>query len=57
MVCVECGNMVDWSWVKSEFGEMFAQADALGKESLTEAAQIVLEGKCCSWECYSKLED
>jgi len=57
MRCVVCGKTVDWTWVKGEFGELFAQADASGKESLTEAQQAVLDGKCCSFNCYYKLED
>jgi hypothetical protein len=53
--CAVCGNPVDWNQVTDEFGEMFAQADALGMESLTEQQQMVLEGKVCSIECYENL--
>ena len=53
--CTVCKNPVDWNQVKDEFGELFAQADALGMESLTENQQVVLEGHCCSTDCYDQL--
>jgi len=45
--CVVCGRRVDWSFVKVEFTELLDQADHYGADSLTEAAQVVYEGKCC----------
>lgn len=53
--CVVCGRRVDWSFVKEEFAELLEQADSHGVDSLTEAAQVVYEGKCCSTNCYLKL--
>jgi hypothetical protein len=53
--CVVCKEAVDWDLVKEENGEMFAQVDCLGVESLTENEQVVYEGKCCSYACYDKL--
>lgn len=54
--CVVCGKRVDWSFVKEEFAELLEQADHYGVDSLTESAQVVYEGKCCSTNCYLKLE-
>ena len=54
--CVVCGRRVDWSFVKEEFAELLKQADSYGVDSLTEAAQVVYEGKCCSTNCFLKLD-
>lgn len=54
--CVVCGRRVDWSYVKEEFAELLEQADRYGVDSLTESAQVVYEGKCCSTNCYIKLD-
>ncbi len=55
--CVVCKKPVDWTHVKEEFGnELFAQAHALGMESLTEQQQAVLEGLVCSLDCYDYLQ-
>ena len=53
--CVVCKNLVDWDVVKDEFPELFLQADALDIDSLTEQEQVVLEGNCCSLECYIEM--
>jgi len=54
--CAKCGRRVDWSFVKEEFDYIFEQSDSYGVESLTEAQQMVYEGRCCSINCYIKLD-
>jgi len=54
--CVVCGHRVDWSFIKEEMDYIFYQADTFGVESLTKQQQVVHEGKCCSINCYTKLE-
>lgn len=55
-LCIICKQPVEASLVKENFPELFAQADALGINSLTEQQQIVVEFKCCSKECYGGME-
>lgn len=54
--CVVCGRIVDFTYVKGEFDYIFEQVDKFGVESLPEPAQVVYEGRCCSVNCFSKLE-
>ena len=54
--CDVCGKKVDWPVIKEEFAEILEQADSHGVESLTEAQQMVYEGRCCSVNCYIKLD-
>ena len=54
--CVVCGRRVDWAFVKVEMAEILEQADRYGVDSLTEAQQVVYEGRCCSINCYIKLD-
>lgn len=56
MACVVCKGPVDIEVVMGDFAEVFAQADALGMESLTENQQVLVEGSCCSDECFDKLD-
>jgi hypothetical protein len=51
MKCAVCGNKVDWGLVK-----VLDQADHHGVDSLTENQQVVYLGKCCSIDCYIKLD-
>jgi len=55
-ICVVCKGVVDWDSVKEEFGELFEQVDCLGMESATEQEQVVMEGSCCSLECYIRMD-
>ena len=54
--CCVCGSFVDMEIVHEDFEEYFAQADALGMESLTEHQQIAVEGLVCSFDCYLQLD-
>ena len=55
-ICVVCKGVVDGDVVKDEFGELFEQVDCLGMESATEQEQVVMEGSCCSLECFIQLD-
>lgn len=55
MNCVICNTRVNWQIVLDIFSEILEQRDRLGDESLTEAQQIVCEGKCCSDNCYDHI--
>lgn len=55
MTCIICQNEVDWNEVVRDFEHLIDRADRLGLESLTEYEQTVLEGKCCSKDCYRQL--
>lgn len=54
--CVVCGRIVDFTYVKEEFDYIFAQVDKFGIESLPKSTKLVYEGKCCSVNCYIKLD-
>jgi len=54
-ICVVCKKLVDWSMVLEDFEELFDQVDTYGMESLTEQEQVVVEGGCCSIECFEKI--
>ncbi len=54
--CVVCGGEVDWDIVKEIFDDILTQADMFGVESLTEHAQVVYNGQCCSEGCFDNLE-
>jgi hypothetical protein len=54
--CIVCGNKVDWDLVKEEFPELLDQVDHYGVDSLTENQQVIYLGKCCSANCYDKLD-
>lgn len=55
MKCVVCKGDVDRSQVIEEFEHLFERADYYGIESLTEHEQVVVDGCCCSHNCYEKL--
>jgi hypothetical protein len=58
MPCVVCKKPIttfDWCEITSEFSELFAQADALGMESLTEEQQILVNREVHVGECYDSL--
>lgn len=54
--CVVCENEVNWTHVREAFEAILDQADCTGVESLTEHQQVVYLGKCCSPECYERLQ-
>lgn len=55
MKCIICGNEVNPAEVGELFEELFARANTLGMDSLTEHEQCVVEGLVCAEECYEKL--
>ena len=58
MPCVNCHAPItdeDWDEIKCEWFELFAQADALGVESLTEREQILLNREV-HLECFDWLD-
>lgn len=55
-LCVVCKNEVSWEVTQEVFEDYLEQMDSYGKESLTENAQVAVEGKVCSLKCYSDME-
>ena len=55
--CIACGCEVRWEVVQEELGWVLYQADQNVMDSLTEAMQSVLNGRVCSANCLSKVED
>ena len=52
MKCVKCGGNIDPEVVRDDYSELFATADALGMEALTEDQQLLVDGELCA-ECCS----
>jgi hypothetical protein len=58
MACVVCRKPIttfDRCEIISEFSDLFAQADAVGMESLTEDEQLLVDCKVHA-ECFDSLE-
>ncbi len=55
-ICMMCLEEVEQDVLFEEFGRIFAQADMLGAESLTEHEQVVLENRLCSQDCYYAMQ-
>lgn len=51
-ICMMCLEEVDRDVLLDELGYIFAQADRLGMESLTEFEQVVTEDRICGVDCY-----
>lgn len=56
MKCIICKQEIKWEEVTNVFEHIFEQTDSYGMESLTEYQQVVVEGLCCSEECYENLK-
>ncbi len=56
-ICMMCLEEVEQDVLFEEFGHIFAQADMLGAESLTEHEQVVLENRLCGQDCYYSMQD
>ena len=50
MKCIKCGNEVDITEIKSDYRNLFEQADFFGIESLTEDEQCITNYQFCM-EC------
>lgn len=54
--CKVCEKIINYKEVTEVFSEVFKRVDIFGLESLTEAEQVVVEGLCCSEECFYNLQ-